>query len=767
MSQLKFSPDLFLETQELGRLKKFLDDDGFRQFFLLNSASFGLFKSEKENTFTNAKVTEGPGRTINHEEIKAVDKDGRIIYRPANQNIAVPSDGLWRWVRISFTTSNIEKGLWSLDANGNLTNPSGDGELTKIIRGRPNFSSVVRFLNSNNPTDKYEVLEVIDDNNAILSGSIFSAETSLQLVVVGTFTPGSIPSSGEEDIFVYDSCNFSLVLETVPNTAPTLTADYQFYIARVMKAADGSAITIEDKRNSIYRSLATFDLQTVFLGTSKVFGVERIVPNFFFGPKSENLVRVAWGLRSDTWSFNAQLNQITLSGFEGGRIKPADASLLANGDFNGWRVYTNTGRYFIVQASQIAGGQIILTLDQGDVVELTGAYTLVVVPNSEEIEIVCNSEPSHNTPNSNRRFCFPTAQAVADIALPVYRVATPFFNIRYRYKNFKRYSEYFTPLSDAIGFYNENQFTSAGVIVGSPTRTTYTSHPTNGFIPLILTNDAYYNFQSRVDVGDRYGADTLVLSNTTPVIDLYPGSNFQHLINDQGSFTLSTDIYINLKQVKIDNVTAIRNGNSFFIRIATDINLTSTPYTLKFVTDYINSSSFTLLKEITTKDTSFINESETGLCLLFTYNGSTWKVSQLSEADPYSEWTIYPYSALALDASAGTWTTASANNFKVKYKRIGKTVHLNFRIINTTINLTPASLRLKLPTGMTIKTGGGYQWNAYGFYGNTNDTPANGVLRIEANDGEDELFLSKAAGGNHATITGGLDVLGQITFEIN
>jgi hypothetical protein len=125
-------------------------------------------------------------------------------------------------------------------------------------------------------------------------------------------------------------------------------------------------------------------------------------------------------------------------------------------------------------------------------------------------------------------------------------------------------------------------------------------------------------------------------------------------------------------------------------------------------------------------------------------------------------WESLTYSALNLDASSGTWTVPSASNCVVDYVQRGKTVTLNFRVTNSTISLTPQSLRLKLPAGMTISA---TQFNAVGQYTNGNDTPTFGPLRIEASPGLQELFISKFS-GNHATISGGLDVLGQITFEI-
>jgi hypothetical protein len=765
MSNLKTTPDLFLEVQEIGRLKKFLDDDGFRQFLLLNAVSFGLVRNKIDNTFTNGYVSEGAALTLSHAELKAIDKNGKLIYRPASTGIAVPPDSIWRWVKVKYAISNEEKGTWSIDANGNLTCTSLDGELTKVLRGQPNFASVIRFNNTSNNTNKYEILEVVDDNNAKVQG-YFSSESDLKLVVVGTFTPGSVPSSGDDDIFEYDSCALTLVQETTLNTVPTLITNEEFVLARVM--SDGSTLSIEDKRDSFFETPADYNARHLFTSADKVCGVDKITHNFSLGPKDENLITVSWGLRSSSWSFNAKLNQITFSNIEGGRVKPADVSLLSNGDFDGWKVYTNTGKFYTVRSSLISGGQLIVTLNNADKNELDGTYEITLVPNVEEVEIVFTAHPADLTPNADRRFVFPVQSSYGVCPVPVYKATNAKFILQYRFKNLKNYSPLRLVSSDAIGYYNENQYTGNGIIIGSPIRTAYIASASNGFITLVLNGDAYSLFQSRVDTGDLFGVQDLILANGSPVKQLYCKSHYQYQHNDQGSFTLSTNIFINLNKTLIDNVTPIRNGNSFVIHLNSEFDLTSTPYHLRIVTDYVDSLTYTLLKEITQDDIDFINQSARGMYLLFTFDGTNWVVGILNDIDPYSEWATQSYSALSLDATSGTWTIPSSptTNFKIRYKKVGKTVHYNFSISNSSISSTPASLRLKLPTGMVIKTSGTFQWNAIGLYANGNDIPASGPIRIEANAGDSELFLSKLS-GSHVVITGGFEIRGQITFEID
>ena len=186
MSNFKFSTGLLLEKAELERFKKFLQEDGYINYFLQNSVKFGLVKNDIDNTFNNGKITEGASLSINQAEINAFDSSGNFIYKASENNITVPNDSAWYWVKISHQVNNQETGTYSIDVNGNLVCTSADGELLSILRGQPNFPSRVKLIDSVSNTLEYDVLEVVDDNNAVLQGS-FVAESDLKLVVVGTF----------------------------------------------------------------------------------------------------------------------------------------------------------------------------------------------------------------------------------------------------------------------------------------------------------------------------------------------------------------------------------------------------------------------------------------------------------------------------------------------------------------------------------------------------------------------------------------------------
>lgn len=56
-------------------------------------------------------------------------------------------------------------------------------------------------------------------------------------------------------------------------------------------------------------------------------------------------------------------------------------------------------------------------------------------------------------------------------------------------------------------------------------------------------------------------------------------------------------------------------------------------------------------------------------------------------------------------------------------------------------------------------------YNSIGQYLNSSDSPTFGPIRIEPSAGRTQIALSKIT-GNHAVVSNGFDVLGQITFEI-
>lgn len=586
MSKIKINPDLFLESQELNRLVKFLEDDGFRKLLLQNSLSFGVIDVSRDGQFSNFLIEQGTNiGTIKNSAGLALDKNSQLITRLATDNIPLIDNSNWYWVKIKYAVSNVEIGTVSIDRQGNLT---GVGtEFLKVLRGVPNIPVRVKFEGASLNTLEYDVHEVIDDQNAVLQG-VFQSESDLQLVVVGSFTPDIVPLSGSKDIYEYDSCTMTLVLETILNTPPTLIDGEEFVIARVRRS--GGTITIEDKRSiNIYRPKADYDLHTLTLSQNPLIGVEAVKYNHPNSPRDKNLVYLAWGMRSSNWTFDTSVNRVTIIGGEGGKYK--DTSDFINGDFDGWRLYTKNGKYKVIKQSSVTALQINLILDSLDPDDFNEDLNqeLRIVPNSEEIEII--AEPVVGT-LSKRTFVFPINQGEVKIPLLVYDNPSCQYVLKYRYKNWKTYGYVFiVPTDTDTGYLVEASFDNDGVQIAS-SRQTYT----DGIVTLILASSAYVNRIASVETGDLFGVEYLqVDTGTSAVMDFVVGTRRQNVVlgNDENTdasdsdfgpvYQLTADAFINLKT---SDPATLRAGNSFLIFFRGEFDLDGNSFSI--VQDYVN-----------------------------------------------------------------------------------------------------------------------------------------------------------------------------------
>ena len=644
MSYLKTAPDLFLEKQELDRMKKFLDDDGFRNHLIQNSLKFGLIDKQFNNEsntvqeqFTNALVTEDTGLTIKHNEIKAIDKLGRLIYRPQTIQIVIPATGFWYWLKIAYVASVYELGTWAIDSSGNVTGTNG--EALTILRGMPNFPSRVKFVDSSLNTQEYDVLEVIDDNNFILNGSYgsFNAETDLTLAVVGTFTEGSVPSSQDKYPFQYDSCMFYTILESVLNTPPALTDGYEFLIARVKN--DGVSIVVQDKRNSIWTTKSNFRLSKVDTNANPLLGIESVKFDHTYSTKDRNKVFLSWAFRSSNYSVNTNLNIVTLNSGTGGKFK--DVTYFTDGDFDGWRIYTSEGKYIRIVSSIKTGGQINLYVDKLDVdlFSSDGGTTFTneeisIVPDSEKIELKFIPQDIASTSLivetfdylvKNFEFNINEFYAICDLL--VYNTPTSEYEVQYRYKSHDTYSQWFTMAADTtFGYYTESAFEVDGSLKSTVIANTYGDNVTQGFIKLTtsslvtltLSASAYYPLIQSIITGDRLGVERVTLDPTiVQPFQLTVGSSrmYQYF---EGTFGLTQDFYIN-----INNTGAI-NGNRFYLHFKNAVSLNG--FTLKLVTDFVTIASYTLIDEYSTFDESITQSGTRGILFELVHDGTQWEI---------------------------------------------------------------------------------------------------------------------------------------------
>ncbi|HEX5187340.1 MAG TPA: hypothetical protein VFV86_10665 [Nitrososphaeraceae archaeon] len=584
---LKIVSDLFLGSQELNRFIQSLDEKGFRRLLLLNTLGFGVVDNSKDGQFDNFKVEQGTNiGTIKHAEGFAIDTNGQIIYKAATDNIALANDNQWYWVKIKHAYSTLEIGTVSIDRQGNLV---GNGtEFTKILRGVPNNPIRIKFNGAVLNTSEYDVFEVIDDTHATLTGD-FVSESNLTLVVVGAYTPDVVIASENKNPFQYDGCEMILVLETVSNTVPTLLQDEEFVIARVRR--NGATITIQDKRGlAISKVKADYDLTTLSSNDNPCIGVEAVKFNHNNTPRDKNLVYIGWGMRSSNWTINTSINTVTILGGLGGKFKTtAD---FTDGDFDGWRLYTKNGKYKIIRQSSIAALQINLvvdSLDPDDFVDTT--QELHIVPNCDEVEIIVETGDESELPEV--RISSPVNQGYVKIPLIVYDNPTCQYVVKYRYKNFKTFSqETLIPNDLASGYLIESAFDIDGD-QDNNTRQTYQ----DGIITLTLASNAYSSRLDQIETGDLGGVEYLAIdTDIDPIVDFVVGQRKQHVIitndddldasdSDFGStYLLTDDVFINLRS---DLPTSgLTEGNEFLIQIRGDYNFNG--FGIRIVQDYIS-----------------------------------------------------------------------------------------------------------------------------------------------------------------------------------
>lgn len=625
MGNFNLNADFFLGSQELNRLMKSLDESGFRKILLQNSLGFGIVNNSIDGNFTNFLVEQGTNvGTIKISDGVAIDAAGQLITYYATDNISLTNDNVWRWLTITHQYDKREQGVCSIDANGNLSFPGG--ELLTILRGIPNNPVKVKFTNATTNIQEYEVLEVIDDENATLTGD-FSAESNLRLAVVGAFTPDTVTPETSKYPYQYDGCDLQFTLETVLNTPPTLTADYQFTIARVKR--NGAAITIQDKRIQIYKSKADFNLSSISSNDNPLIGVEAVKYNSNFTPRDQNLVYLAWGFRSSNWTIDSSANRLTLIAGSGGKFK--STSDFTDGDFDGWRVYAKDGSYSVVKQSSLSATQINLILDTLDVDKFTDtAQQIVVVPDADEIELIFTADPDDATDLLDKRFIFHINNGQVIVPLVIYATPLCLYNFKYRYKSFKVWSEATAIPSDLVsGYLVEADFDNNGVQTASA-RQTYTSSATQGFITLILASNTYSNRIASVETGDLFGVEYLEVNNGSPVVSFQVGDKKQTQIvhtvalpTGLGTpYTLTINHYFNLRT---DLPTDLNDGNSFIFQFKGDY--VPGMYSIIFTQDYVNPGNVGTVK-YTLVAGDFTQSTANNLFFRAIFDGTDWQVSK-------------------------------------------------------------------------------------------------------------------------------------------
>jgi len=594
MANLKNTPDLFLGDAEISKFKDFLDTDGWRKYLEELTVSFGIVDNSKDGNFINGLVEVGTNaETLKVNPFIAIDSNFQFIRKLVlEDNIPLADDsGAWFWVKIKYAINVQEAGLVSISSNGDV---SGVGTaFTSLLRGKSNFMSNIRFPNSILNTGIYQVADVIDGTNIIIQGDL-QDDPNQEWSIAGTFTPGVVITASNRESFEADGNLLTIVAETVLETEPTFIAGEEFFLARVRNLA--GVITVQDVRSRfIYQTKADWNLTNVDNTTNNLIGVESVKFDDNFTPRERNIVYMGWGFRSSNFTVDSNTNQVTINGGEGGKFKSTED--FTNGDFNGWRIYTEDGTYQIIQSSALNATQINLSLDTLDFSKYANAsQELIIVPNADEIKIIALTDSTENNELVEKEFLFPIKQAIGKCPLVVYEFGqTSNYVIKYTNKLVGVYGpETLIPTDLANGYFDENSFDQNGNLLVNPierTRVPYTAAEDTGFIFLKLATDAYRIIIDSLAGGDAAGVETQNLNNLTPLIEWQSGVNPEQQFFDQraGTFQFTVDIFIDVLTKDVLNQVVIEDGVGFTIQFNSagqliDLN----GFTLKLVTGFVN-----------------------------------------------------------------------------------------------------------------------------------------------------------------------------------
>jgi hypothetical protein len=441
MSKIKISGRLFLESQELNRIQKFLNDQGFTREMLLNSKSFGIVKNPRTagssiETKDNLRVL-AAGAPANEIIVKkgfAVNYDGNILYLPSDKNFVVPADNQYYWVKSKYKFIHEEVGTCDIDVGGNVT---GNGTLfLEVLRGMPNFASKIKFTNSALNTGEYDVNDVISNTSLVLNGgTTFAAEVGLTYSVIGTFAPGYVVPGGDKEIFEYDSIDLTLVQSIAKPAAGggEVFGSNTFFLGRVKY--DGATMLVEDRREDWYQTKADYELMKPLVANNPLIGLIDLNKDSNFTSKNDSIGTIQWTFSGTTYTFTANSNVVTISVGSGGKYK--DANAFVNGDFNNWRLYIGTEFTKIVNSVK-SGTSIVLTLETiPQLLHSAPPAIVYVTPDYDEIEIEAIGE------NGNRLFeTYGINEASVRMRFPVLQASSTYdYTLKYRYKHKSLYSE--------------------------------------------------------------------------------------------------------------------------------------------------------------------------------------------------------------------------------------------------------------------------------------------------------------------------------------
>jgi hypothetical protein len=392
MSKIKIVEDLLLEKAELNKMLGFITTEGYEYKMLQDAESYGVIRNEyidPTNKFLKVQTSQTLGTAKLNPGV-AYDKNGNRILVSDAITMPIPEDGNWYWIKINHVFTSLEVGTVNIGGiNRGLLSGTGT-KFTEVLRGQPNFPVRITFVGGSY-NDQYEVLEVIDDENALIQGVFEQLETNMQYVVVGTFTAGKYPAISDERIYQYDSVKYEVVLEQANGIVPAYTKDVDFFIARLRN--NGGNLEIQDKRYTCQFKTRAEALQgEIESKPNPLIAVESIKKLNFNGEDIYS-VNYDWKFNIGTANINSTTDIAVINSGYGGKYKSINN--FNDGDFDGWRYYYANGDFSkILRSFKNSDDTISVLLDVAKV----DAKGNSICPDADNISIEFNFENVTNQP---------------------------------------------------------------------------------------------------------------------------------------------------------------------------------------------------------------------------------------------------------------------------------------------------------------------------------------------------------------------------------
>lgn len=302
MGKINISPNLFLEVAELNRMMYFIKEAGYKRVLNNLIKSFGVSLKDP-NSF---RVYKKEGNIVTVNPGVAIDENLEIIHlsSPVDINVKNSTDTR-RWLVISRDTHHFEEGYVNVSTDGTITGV--DTKFTEVLRGHVNFPTKVRFPESKLNDSEYQVVQVTDDNSALISGALVD-ETQIRYSVIGAFSAGFIPTKENREIYEYDGCKFRMIDS---DEVPRLNSG-EYFIASFVFDNSGS-IYVADERgrnefgtdgriSGISASSSEFNESLITLNSVKLFSSSVV------GDKVNSVISLSFTLGCEIVSYELSSN---------------------------------------------------------------------------------------------------------------------------------------------------------------------------------------------------------------------------------------------------------------------------------------------------------------------------------------------------------------------------------------------------------------------------------------------------------------------------